>query len=124
MRKKMKFSFVTLGVHVRLFSHFMFFPTYSKNTGLQLLNISNLQFSLFMPLFETFSILNAFHCAFLAFRFQVSKTQLFLLRLFVGFVDYKFKFCCEFCYLAYSAFFSDHKPGPLWSPNNGGLIFR
>ena len=42
--------------------------------------------------FDTFFILNAFHCAFLAFSFQVSKTQLFLLRLFVGFVDFKFKF--------------------------------
>ena len=41
-------------------------------------------------------ILNAFHCAFLAFCFQVSKTQLFLLRLFVEFVDFKFKFCWEF----------------------------
>ena len=49
-----------------------------------------------MSVFETFFILNAFHCAFLAFCFQVSKTQLFLLRLFVGFVDFKFKFCCDF----------------------------
>ena len=39
-----------------------------------------------------FFILNAFHCEFLAFCFQLSIAQLFLLRLFVGF---KFKFCCE-----------------------------
>ena len=43
-----------------------------------------------MSVFETY-ILNTIYCAFLAFCFQVSKTQLFLLRLFVGFVDFKFK---------------------------------
>ena len=49
-----------------------------------------------MSVFETLFILNAFHCEVLAFCFQVSKTQLFLLRVFVGFVDFKFMFCCEF----------------------------
>ena len=58
------------------------------------------------------------------FVFKWCRKQIFLLRLFVGFVDYKFKFCCEFCYLAYSAFFSDHPPGLLRSPNNGGHILR
>ena len=43
-----------------------------------------------------FSFFNAFHFLFLTFCFQVSKTQLFLLRLFVAFVDLKFKLCCEF----------------------------
>ena len=47
-------------------------------------------------LLEICFILNAFRCAFLAFCFQVSKTQLLLLRLFVGFVDFKFKFYSEF----------------------------
>ena len=85
---------------------------------------------------DIFCILNAFHCAFLAFWFQVSKTQLFLLRLRVGFVDLKI-FVANFevecfgiiasrlrhvlmvytnhvsSYLAYSAFFSDHKSGLL-----------
>ena len=67
---------------------------YSKCPGLwSLKNIwLNLQFSLFMSVFKTFFILNAFHCEFLAFCFQLPKAQLFLLRLFVGF---KFKFCCE-----------------------------
>ena len=36
------------------------------------------------------------HCALLAFCFQLSKTQLLLLRLFVGFVDFKFKFVANF----------------------------
>ena len=95
----------------------------------------NLQFCLLMPVFKIFFILNAFHREFLAFCFQLPKAQLFLLRLFVGF---KFKFCCEIgswklniangllhvlmvetnripSYLAYTAFFSDHKPGLLWS---------
>ena len=52
----------------------------------------NIQFSSFISATLDF-ILNAFHYAFPAFCFQVSKTQLFLLRLFVGFVDFKFKFC-------------------------------
>ena len=44
-----------------------------------------------MSVFETLFILNAFLCAFLArILFQMSKTKLFLLRLFVGFVDFKF----------------------------------
>ena len=45
-----------------------------------------------MSVFKTFFILNAF----ITFCFQVSNTQLFYLQPFVGFVDFKFKFFCEF----------------------------
>ena len=51
---------------------------------------------MFVCVWDFFLIFNAFYRALLAFCFQVSKTQLFLLRLFVGFVDFKYKFCCEF----------------------------
>ena len=99
----------------------------------------NRQFSLFMPVFETFFALNAFHCAIPVFCGHVPKTRLFLLRPFVGFVDFKFKFCCEFWSWMFlnhrkmitslfwwfkpiafhlithiQRFFSDHKPGVLW----------
>ena len=91
----------------------------------------NLQFILFMSGFDTVFnfeciplcisrlcldltrclILNAFHCAFLAFllltNIQVSKTQLFWLRHFVGLVDFKFKFCFEFC----RCMFVNHRNG-------------
>ena len=65
---------------------FIFTIAYSKCPGLwSLKNIwLNLQFSLFMSVFKTFFILNAFHCEFLAFCFQLSKAQLFLLRLLLG----------------------------------------
>ena len=70
----------------------MFYPTYSKSPGLCSLNIikSPIQF-------VYAGVLRLFHfeCIQLwisRFVFQVSKTQLFVLRLF----DYKFKFCCEF----------------------------
>ena len=36
-----------------------------------------------MSVLETFFVLNAFHCAFPTFHFQVSKTQLFLLGLLI-----------------------------------------
>ena len=71
----------------------MFFPTYSKSPGLCSLNIikSPIQF-VYAGVLRLFFILNAFNCAFLVILFQVSKTELILLRLF----DYKFNFCCEF----------------------------
>ena len=67
------------------------FPTYSKSPGLCSLDIAPIQF-------VYAGVLRLFHfeCIQLCISrilFQVSKTQLFLLRLF----DYKFKFRCECC---------------------------
>ena len=46
-----------------------------------------------MAVFETFFILNAFRCAFLAFCFQVSKTQLFP---FLGLLILNLSFVADF----------------------------
>ena len=71
----------------------MFCPPYSKSPGLRSLNIikSLIQF-VYAGVLRLFFHFEGIQLWISRFLFQVSKTQLFLLRLF----DYKFKFCCEF----------------------------
>ena len=80
---------------------------YSKSPGLCSLNIIKSPIQFVYAGVETFFILNAFHCAFVAYCFQVSKTQIILkLNVF----EYRKKITSCFdglnipSYLAYSTF--------------------
>ena len=104
--KKMKLTLGLIGAHVRCFSHFRlviskFCEIIADNSQRFLVICNQVNLNVFSNIsnsvclcrcFETFFHFECIQLCISRFLFQVSKTELFLLRLF----DYKFNFRCEF----------------------------